>query len=169
MSKQRKDIPIVLVKDISANRDTSILTRSRRFKKTLFGLAGVLSLILAILGIVVPGLPCTPFALLSAAMFAKSSDSLYNKLLNSKILGARIRNYQRKKGITKKGKIKVLIFMWVMVLISTFIIIKPTSLRAIVLTAGLIGAIVVWFFVPEGRESCGNTTSFQDQDADRDK
>ena len=122
-------------------------------KKALYSFAGIASLVLAVIGIVVPGIPCTPFALLSAAMFAKSSDRLYNKLLNSRILGTRIKEYQKRKGITKSGKVKVIVLMWTMVLISSFVILKGITLRIIVLSAGLIGAIVVWFFVPEGKGS----------------
>ncbi|WP_436414990.1 YbaN family protein [Petrimonas sp.] len=121
-------------------------------KRILFAIGGTLALVLAVLGIIVPGLPCTPFALLSAALFAKSSDRLYNWLLNNKILGSRIKNYQRRKGISKKGKIKVILLMWTMVLISSFLIIKAPTLKVIILSAGLLGAITVWFFVPEGKD-----------------
>ncbi len=121
-------------------------------KRILFAIGGTLALVLAVLGIIVPGLPCTPFALLSAALFAKSSDRLYNWLLNNKILGSRIKNYQRRKGISKKGKIKVILLMWTMVLISSFLIIKAPTLKIIILSAGLLGAITVWFFVPEGKD-----------------
>lgn len=121
-------------------------------KRILFAIGGSLALVLAVLGIIVPGLPCTPFALLSAALFAKSSDRLYNWLLNNKILGSRIKNYQRRKGISKKGKIKVILLMWTMVLISSFLIIKAPTLKIIILSAGLLGAITVWFFVPEGKD-----------------
>ena len=61
--------------------------------RSLYIIGGTLSLALAIIGIIVPGLPTTPFALLSAFLYAKSSDKLYNWLLNNKILGPRIRNY----------------------------------------------------------------------------
>ena len=121
-------------------------------KRILFAIGGSLALVLAVLGIIVPGLPCTPFALLSAALFAKSSDRLYNWLLNNKILGSRIKNYQRRKGISKKGKIKVILLMWTMVLISSFLIIKAPTLKIIILSAGLLGAITVWFLVPEGKD-----------------
>ena len=121
-------------------------------KRILFAIGGTLALVLAVLGIIVPGLPCTPFALLSAALFAKSSDRLYNWLLNNKILGSRIKNYQRRKGISKKGKIKVILLMWTMVLISSFLIIKAPTLKIIILSAGLLGAITVWFFVPAGKD-----------------
>lgn len=140
-----------VAKEITIDNSKVIIVQSRT-KKALFAVAGFVSLILAILGIVVPGLPCTPFALLAAAMFAKSSEKLYNKLLSNKILGGRIRNYQRRKGVTKKGKIQVIILMWSMVLISSLLIIKVSIIRITILSAGVIGAFVVWFFVPEGRE-----------------
>lgn len=121
-------------------------------KRILFGIGGSLSLVLAILGIFVPGIPCTPFALLSAALFAKSSEKLYNWLLSNKILGPRIKNFQRKKGISKGGKVKVIILMWTMVLISSFVIVKAPTIKIIILSAGLLGAITVWFIVPEGKD-----------------
>ncbi len=151
MSKLEEDTPIILAKSISADEAKGMIVQSK-IKKALYSIAGILSLILAVLGIVVPGLPCTPFALLSAAMFAKSSDRLHEKLLNSRILGARIRDYQRKKGITKSGKIKVIIFMWTMVLLSAFAFIQVQPLRSIVLSAGVVGALVVWFVVPVGKQ-----------------
>ncbi len=121
-------------------------------KRILFGIGGTFALILAVLGIFVPGIPCTPFALLSAALLAKSSDRLYNWLLKNKFLGPRIKNYQRRKGISKSGKIKVIVLMSTMVLISAFVIIKVPTIKIIILLAGLIGAITVWFFVPEGKD-----------------
>lgn len=152
MNINNKNNPITVANKVSTSEINSKLSQSK-VKKILFALAGILSLILAILGIILPGLPCTPFALLAAAMFAKSSDKLYNKLLNSKILGARIREYNERKGVTKSGKVKVLILMWTMVLLSALVIIKVGPLKYIILGAGVVGAIVVWFFVPEGKKN----------------
>ena len=78
--------------------------KKNRIVRTLFIIGGTLSLALAILGIIVPGLPTTPFALLSAFLYAKSSSRLYNWLMNSKVLGPRIRSYQKRNGVTKKVK-----------------------------------------------------------------
>ena len=154
MSIHKPEISTAVTKEIVTNASQAEDVKSKT-KKILFAVAGFAALILAILGIVVPGLPCTPFALLSAAMFAKSSEKLYNKLLRNRILGSRIRNYKRRKGVTKKGKIQVIILMWTMVLISSFLIIKITLIRTIILSAGVIGAMVVWFLVPEGKEPEG--------------
>ena len=126
--------------------------KKSRVTRILYIIGGTMSLALAILGIVLPGLPTTPFALLSAYLYAKSSRKLYDWLLNNKILGPRIRNYHKRNGVTRKGKIGIIIFMWTMVCISSFVIIKIIPLRILILSLGLIGAIVVWFFVPTAKD-----------------
>lgn len=126
--------------------------KKNRVIRALYIIGGTVSMGLAILGIVVPGLPTTPFALLSAFLYAKSSRKLYNRLLNNRILGPRIRNYQRRQGITRKGKIGVILFMTAMVLFSSFVVIQNLSIRVAILSLGLVGLVVVWFFVPTARD-----------------
>lgn len=127
--------------------------KKSRIVRALYMLGGTLSLGLAILGIFIPGLPVTPLALLAAALYAKSSEKMYNWLLNNKVLGPRIRNYHRRQGVTRKGKVGIIIFMSAMVLFSSFVVIRDNMpLRLVILTLGLIGCIVVWFFVPNGKE-----------------
>ena len=86
--------------------------KKSRTARTLYIIGGSISLGLAILGIIVPGLPTTPFALLSAYLYAKSSEKLYNWLLNNKVLGPRVKDYHRKKGVTRKSKIVVIILLF---------------------------------------------------------
>ncbi|PIV55595.1 DUF454 domain-containing protein [Candidatus Desantisbacteria bacterium CG_4_10_14_0_8_um_filter_48_22] len=68
-------------------------------------IAGTLLVGIAILGIFLPLLPTTPFLLLAAACYARSSTKLYNWLLNNKYFGEYIRNYRERKGIPLKVKI----------------------------------------------------------------
>ncbi len=118
----------------------------------LCGIGGTVSLGLAMLGVVVPGLPVTPFALLSAFLYAKSSKRMYDWLLNNRVLGPRIRNYQRRKGLTRKGKAGIIVLMLLMVLFSSFVVIRENLIvRVIILFLGVIGSLVVWFFVPTAR------------------
>lgn len=123
-----------------------------RIRRVLYIVGGILSLALALLGIVVPGLPVTPLALLSAILFAKSSEKLYNWLLNNRILGPRIKSYQRRKGVTRKGKISIIAFMTLMVLFSSFVVIQIVLIRVVILSLGVIGMVVVWFFVPTAQD-----------------
>lgn len=73
---------------------------------------GFISLILGILGIFLPLLPTTPFLLLSASLFSKSSEKFHKKLLENKILGEYIYNYSEKKGMKIKEKIISLGTLW---------------------------------------------------------
>jgi uncharacterized membrane protein YbaN (DUF454 family) len=120
--------------------------------RVLCGIGGTVSLGLAMLGVVVPGLPVTPFALLSAFLYAKSSKRMYDWLLNNRVLGPRIRNYQRRQGLTRKGKAGIIVLMLLMVLFSSFVVIRENLIvRVIILFLGVIGSLVVWFFVPTAR------------------
>ena len=90
----------------------------KNIKKRLIFIGGFLSLILGIIGIVIPILPTTPFLLLASAAFAKSSEKFNRWLLNNKILGAYIKNYREGKGLPLKIKLITLSLLWMTILIS---------------------------------------------------
>ncbi len=81
--------------------------------RVLLVIAGTLSLGLGILGIFVPVLPTTPFLLLAAACYARSSQRFYDWLLNNRYCGEYIRNYRRKKAIRLKLKIITIALLWI--------------------------------------------------------
>lgn len=85
-------------------------------------LIGCISTGLGILGIALPLLPTTPFLLLGAACFVRSSDKLYNWLVNNKWLGPYIEGFRSGKGIPMKAKIFIISFMWISVSFSIFAI-----------------------------------------------
>ncbi len=58
------------------------------FLKSILILLGTLSLCIGVIGIVVPGLPTTPFLLLTAGLYIKSSDKLYTKLISNRLVGS---------------------------------------------------------------------------------
>ena len=74
-------------------------------KKKLYLVLGWLSLVLGAIGVFLPLLPTTPFVLLSAFLFEKSSEKFHRLLLENKIFGKYIKDYTEKKGITYKNKI----------------------------------------------------------------
>jgi uncharacterized protein len=116
--------------------------------KALLILLGTISLMLGILGIFVPGLPTTPFLLLTALLYMKSSNRLYNWLIKNRFLGKYIINYQRRKGMTKKQKIYSISLMWIMIIISAGFLVHPIVVKIIIASAGIIGTIVMGFVVP---------------------
>ncbi len=79
-------------------------------------------MILGIIGIILPVLPTTPFFLLAAFCYMRSSKKLHDWLINHKVFGEYIYSYLRHRAIKKKAKISALIFLWATMLISIFIL-----------------------------------------------
>ena len=120
-------------------------------KRYLYILLGLLAVGLGALGVVVPGLPTTPFVLLASWLFYRSSPRLQQWLLAS-WLGKYIHGYQRRGGMTATQKAGAVGVMTVMVLLSTFVFIPEGSVaRIIVPVAGAVGALTVLFFVPNAK------------------
>lgn len=118
------------------------------FFKGILIFLGTVSLILAVAGIFVPGLPTTPFVLLSAGLYVRSSDRLYQKLISNKIFGSYILKYQSNRGMTRMQKYFSIGTMWVMITISYVFFIPALSLKITILVLGVIGTIVMGFIVP---------------------
>jgi len=117
-------------------------------KKILFIFLGTLSLAIGIIGIFVPGLPTTAFLLLTAALYMRSSERLYNMLLSNKILGPYIMEFRKNKGMTKRMKIHAIGTMWFMITISCVFFIKSTTVILVVIGVGMIGTVVMGWIVP---------------------
>jgi uncharacterized protein len=75
--------------------------------------AGTFFVGLGIAGIFIPILPTTPFLLISAALYARSSARFYNWLINNRIFGSYIKNYREGKGISLKLKIITTALLWI--------------------------------------------------------
>ena len=88
---------------------------------------------LGLIGIVLPVLPTTPFLLLAAACFARSSEKWHNWLMTNKLFGDYLRNYQEGKGIPLKIKIMAISFLWVTILISIYFFIENWIIQIILI------------------------------------
>ncbi len=75
---------------------------------------------IGVLGIFLPILPTTPFLLLAAALYARSSEHFYYWLLHNKWFGDYIKNYREGKGIAWKIKLRTISLLWVTILFSIF-------------------------------------------------
>jgi len=122
-------------------------------RKVLMIIGGSFSLILGVIGIFIPGLPTTPFLLLTAALFLRSSDRLYNWLIQNKYLGKYVLNYRRRKGMTRQQKVYSISLMWIMIAFSACFLIKPLLIRLIVVVAGVVGTVVMGFVVPNASDN----------------
>ncbi|MBM3136718.1 MAG: DUF454 domain-containing protein [Chloroflexi bacterium] len=108
-----------------------------QFKNHLFIVLGILSLVLAIVGIFIPLLPTTPFLLLSAALFFRGSDRLYNWLINHKVFGKYIRNFREHKAIPLTTKIFAVATLWAVILSTAFIVFDQWHIRGILIAIAI--------------------------------
>lgn len=112
----------------------------KKLLKYTYIMLGTVTLALGLLGIVTPGLPTTPFLLLTAFLYARSSDRLHKKVLNNKITGAYINKVNN--GFSVKLTLFSILFMWVMISFTTFVVFKGNfNMQMIMIVSGVIGTI----------------------------
>lgn len=128
-------------------------------RKFIYTTAGILSVILGIVGIFIPGLPTTPFLLLSSWLFYKSSPRLHDALHRSKWLGEYIRRYENRQGISLRSKLLSIGCMWTMISISAFGVFENLHARLLLLLLGLVGTGSVLLIVPTYKSEKKKTES----------
>tara|TARA_B100000686_G_scaffold179347_1_gene186299 strand:+ start:551 stop:961 length:411 start_codon:yes stop_codon:yes gene_type:complete len=116
------------------------------FIKPILFLIGLLMFGLGIIGIAVPGLPTTPFMILAAACFVRSSDRFYKLVINNKIFGKTVSDYRSGKGMPFRVKIIAWVMMWCFGLYAVFKGIPETLLyiRILVFILLIIGTIFIY-------------------------
>jgi uncharacterized membrane protein YbaN (DUF454 family) len=104
-----------------------------KLKRRLLIVAGTISTAIGIIGIFVPILPTTPFLLLAAACYLRSSQRFYNWLLNNRFFGAYVRNYLQGRGMPLKIKIFTILLLWATIACSIVFAVQALIIRVILL------------------------------------
>jgi uncharacterized protein len=104
---------------------------------------GWVSIVLGVIGIVLPLLPTTPFVLLAATCFAKSSPRFHQWLLAHAFFGPLINSYQGDKSLPQDVKIKAIVFIWITLSISIFLL-KISWLRIVIFFLGIVLTTLLW-------------------------
>ena len=116
-------------------------SRHHSVRYTLLAI-GWLSVLLGVIVIFVPVLPTTPFLLLAAACFVRSSRRFYLWLVNHKHLGPWIRDYLEGNGIPLKGKVYAIGLMWASIGLSCYLVPMPWA-RAFMLTSAVLVTLYI--------------------------
>lgn len=111
--------------------------------RALLWLAGSVSLVLGLIGVVVPGLPTTPFVLLAAACYARASPRLHAWLLNHRLTGPMLRDWEKHRSLTRRTKTIAVVSMLVMVSFSIWSFRHRWIAQAVLVVLGAVGAWVV--------------------------
>ncbi|MFC1847714.1 YbaN family protein [Chloroflexota bacterium] len=110
--------------------------RAISLSRPLLIAAGTFFVVLAFLGVFLPLLPTTPFLLLAAACYARSSERLNNWLLRNRLFGTAIRDYQAGKGISPRVKALSITLLWITVGFSAAFVVHILALKVILVLIG---------------------------------
>jgi|JYMV01.1.fsa_nt_gi hypothetical protein len=125
-----------------------------RMNPLLHGLlvvAGSLCVGLGILGIFLPLLPTTPFLLLAAACYVRSSRRLYDRLLAHRWAGQYIRNYREGRGMPLQAKVFSIGLLWITLACSASL--TQNRIAHIFLSLVAVGVPLLILSVPTLREN----------------
>jgi uncharacterized protein len=118
------------------NKKITPIQERSKFMKFLLITAGTISVFIGLVGIVLPILPTTPFLLIAAACYVRSSEKLYNKLLENRYLGSYIKHYREQRAMTKKNKITAISILWATLSIS-IIIVSPIWVKILLVSIAI--------------------------------
>ena len=118
---------------------------SSRLARVGWAFLGGLFVVLGTVGLLLPGLPTTPFYLLAAACFFRSSQSLYDRIARNPTFGPAIRKYRETGGLSRRVKTLALSTMAVFVTLGVVFGLPPDRpwLRVAVIGTALCGAIYI--------------------------
>ena len=112
-----------------------------RNMKYLLIILGSICLALGVIGIFLPLLPTTPFLLLTAALYVRSSDKLYQWLIRQKYLGNYIRNFREHRAIPLRAKIFSISMIWITLVYCAITISEHIAIKALFI---VLAASVTW-------------------------
>ncbi|MFA5868220.1 MAG: YbaN family protein [Candidatus Bathyarchaeia archaeon] len=99
--------------------------------RVFFFIMGTACLLLGAIGVFIPLLPTTPFLLLSAALYLRSSTRMHRWLFENRFFGEYLRNYRDGRGIPMKTKLFTVALLWVTISYSLTFVVVPWAVRLI--------------------------------------
>jgi uncharacterized membrane protein YbaN (DUF454 family) len=116
-----------------------------RFKKGLYIFSGMISLVLAYIGIIVPGVPGIPFIALAAYFFTNSSPRLMRWMLRQPLLNKLLS--KSKKVNRRVFRLLLISQIWFSVGVAEFTIAHKLTSKVIFAGAGVVLTILVLVFM----------------------
>ena len=99
--------------------------------------AGTVCVALGLVGILLPVLPTTPFLLLAAVCYGRSSSRFLHWLLTNRWFGAYIQNYREGRGLPQREKVLTILGLWLTIGVSVVYVVSQWWLRLVLIAVAL--------------------------------
>ena len=116
------------------------LTLNKYMKKLFWNVLGFISLGLAYIGVVTPGIPYSPFVVFAAYCFSKGSERMHKWIYNHKLFGPFLTNWNTKRVFPQKMKYFMLAMMSTSLIIMSFTV----PVKGVVYTGIFMLFVAVW-------------------------
>jgi uncharacterized membrane protein YbaN (DUF454 family) len=124
-------------------------------------LAGTGFVVVGLAGVFLPVLPTTPFLLLAAACYARASRRFYNALLNNRLFGPSILEWQQHRAIPWRTKLTAIALLLLTLAISIVFFLRDPWLRLALALFGL--ALAAWLWRIPSRDAPGRAVADTEQ------
>jgi uncharacterized membrane protein YbaN (DUF454 family) len=114
------------------------------WQRAMFLFSGVVCTALAALGVVLPGLPTTPFVLLASYCLLRSSRQLHERLLRNRLFGGVLHDWYLHRGLRPHVRYKALAVLALVVAASVYWGGLPWWAEAVIIAIAVFGAVYVW-------------------------
>ncbi|GKT11990.1 MAG: hypothetical protein ISEC1_P0963 [Thiomicrorhabdus sp.] len=116
----------------------------RHLKRGFYFTIGAISFLLGLIGVLLPLLPTTPFMILAATCFAKSSPRFHQALLNNRWIGKDLRQWEESKTMKRSTKKRSTILIIITFSISIAILWQRIELQIMLVTIMSILLFFIW-------------------------
>ncbi len=122
-------------------------TKGSAGNRYLFLLAGHLSLVVGVIGLLVPIMPTSPFVIIATVCYARSSERFYLMLLNNRHFGEDVRRWHEQRCVRRRLKMLSAVALTVAFIFTVVLFITPVWAR---LAVGMLGflAVVTVLYLP---------------------
>ena len=115
----------------------------RKSKNLILVSLGLVCLVLGIVGYVMPGLPGTIWLIIAATLFVRSSDRLYNWVIQNKLFGQQVREFLETGSMRRRAKLLSLGSMWFFSIISVLFAPYDWMFDVPIIILALVGTVYI--------------------------
>lgn len=117
------------------------MTNMKKIKKALWVTLGCILLVVAFIGVYLPGLPWSTPAVGAAFCFARGSDRMHNWIMNHKLFGPFLKNWSSKRVFPTKAKYLMVVTMSSSIILMWF---TTGNIKAMMWTGGFMVLVAIW-------------------------